>query len=122
MMRPGRITATRVRGNSFIVEGGACWTKPPGGSGVRQLQLCHGVRPGVGIDVLVHDNGGCLGGHDCEGGSCAQVWVCWMEDAQLLFGLAKAMSMVMVYEVGRHPGEARLPLLEYASRNAVRPS
>lgn len=75
MMRPERGAATPPRANSFMEEGGAGPTKPPGGSGVRQLQLCHGVSPGGGIDVLVHDNGGCLGGHDCEGGSCARIWM-----------------------------------------------
>lgn len=43
------------------------------GSGSSSYAM--GCVQGGGIDVLVHDNGGCLGGHDCEGGSCAQVWM-----------------------------------------------
>lgn len=82
---------------------------------------------GVGIDVLVHDNGGCLGCHDCEGGSCARVWMGCGRDAQLVVELARVMVVVvMVYEVGRqavsYARRDAVAVLGYASRNAVRPS
>lgn len=81
------------------------------GSGSSSYTM--GGAQGVGIDVLVHDNGGCLGGHDCEGGSCARVWMGCGRDAQLFVELARMMVVVvMVYEVGRQA-------VSYARRDAA---